>query len=99
MQYAATLPFPNRGRLCRIYTSRPGLVGYGFVFDPGFPADFKTKHDGLNTSRPLAAGADESDRSGEPRPITDRLVSDDFFSDWRQCFITRTAFVPERSKR
>ena len=30
------LPYPEADRLCVIYSARPGLVGYGFVFDPDF---------------------------------------------------------------
>ena len=91
------LPFPQADRLCVIYTSRPGLVGYGFVFDPDF-LQIQKQNTTFEHVAAFSGGLTSMTGIGEPTPITGQTVSDDFFSVLGVNASLGRTFVPEDLK-
>ncbi len=72
------LPYAHADRLCVIYNTRPGFVGYGFVSDPDFLR--LQKQTAFEHIAAFSGGLTSLTGAGEPTPITGQMVTDDFFS-------------------
>jgi putative ABC transport system permease protein len=91
------LPFPQSDRLCVIYTARPGLVGYGFVFDSYF-LQIQKQNTIFERASGFGGGPTSLTGIGEPTRISGQLVTDDFFSVLGVNAALGRTFLPEDLK-
>ncbi|HEY6390251.1 MAG TPA: ABC transporter permease [Bryobacteraceae bacterium] len=92
------LPFPQSGRLCVIYSSRPGpFVGYGWIFDPDF-LQIQRQNTTFENVAAFNGGLTSWTGIGEPTPIAGQMVTDDFFSVLGVKASLGRTFLPEDLK-
>jgi putative ABC transport system permease protein len=91
------LPFPQADRLCVIYTTRAGLVGYGFVNDPDF-LELQKQNTTFEHIAAFGGGLTSLTGAGEPTRVAGQLVTDDFFSVLGVNASLGRTFVPEDLK-
>lgn len=92
------LPFPEPGRLCVIYASRPSaLARYGLVFDPDF-LQIQNQNTTFEHVAAFSGGPTSLTGIAEPIPVTWQTVTDDFFTVLGVKASLGRTFIPEDLK-